>query len=420
MLDPATASAMLSHFDYSVPGIDATKPEPRAFERLRYAKRYPSSSFLKQEAQKRLPRFAFDFLAGGLGRGRAVARNEQAFDNVTLTPRYLVDLSTIDTSVELFGRRWAMPLGVSPVGFGSLYWPRGERALAQAAQIAGVPFAQSTFSNETIEDIGRLAGSSFWFQIYACKDRGVTLDLVARASASGATALLVTIDTPSLSKRELDWRNGLTLSMRPTLRQILAASTCPRWAVERALAGAPRLKTLEAYVPPHLRGTGEGLDALYELTDTWCDWATFDDIRRAWNGPLILKGVLDIDMARQAIDRGADALLVSNHGGRQFDAAEPTIQAVPRIFEALGSRCPILLDSGVRSGLDVLRSMSRGASFCLSGRLFYYGMAALREHGAEHVMAMVGDELRRELMQYGRPSATQVMEEAVAMHGSRK
>jgi len=411
---------MLSHFDYSVPGIDATKPEPRAFERLRYAKRYPSSSFLKQEAQKRLPRFAFDFLAGGLGRGRAVARNEQAFDSVTLTPRCLVDLSSIDTSVELFGRRWAMPIGVSPVGFGGLYWPRSEKVLAKAAQIGGIPFAQSTFSNETIEDIGRLAGSSFWFQIYACKDRGVTLDLVARASASGATALLVTIDTPSLSKRELDWRNGLTLSMRPTLRQILAASTCPRWAVERALAGALRLKTLEAYVPPHLRGTGEGLDALYELTDTGCDWATFDDIRRAWNGPLILKGMLDIDTARQAINRGADALLVSNHGGQQFDAAEPTIQAILRIFEALGSRCPILLDSGVRSGLDVLRSMSRGASFCLSGRLFYYGMAVLREQGAEHVMAMVGDELRRELMQCGRPSAAQVMEDAVAMHGSRK
>lgn len=420
MLDPASASAMLLHFPHQLPGIDPMNPEPGTFERLRHAKRYPSLPFLKKEAQKRLPRFACNFLAGGLGRSRAVARNEQAFDSVTLTPRCSVDLSSVDTSVELFGRRWAMPIGVSPVGFGGLYWPRSEKVLAKAAQIGGVPFAQSTFSKETIEEIGQLAGSSHWFQVYACKDRGVTLDLVARASTSGATALLVTIDTPSLSKRELDWRNGPTRSMRPTLRQILAASTCRRWAVERALAGAPRLKTLEAYVPPHLRGTGEGLDALYELTDTWCDWATFDDIRRAWNGPLILKGVLDIDTARQAIDRGADALLVSNHGGQQFDAAEPTIQAIPRISEALGARCPILLDSGVRSGLDVLRSMSRGASFCLSGRLFYYGMAALHEQGAEHVMAMVGDELRRELMQYGRPSATQVMEEAVAMHGSRK
>jgi (S)-mandelate dehydrogenase len=394
-------------------------PETLAFEGLPYAKRYPSSPFLKQEARKRLPRFAFDFLAGGLGRGRAIACNEKAFDSVLLTPRYLVDLTTVDTSVELFGHRWAMPIGVSPVGFGSLYWPRAERALALAAQNFGVPFSQSTFSNETIEDIGKLAGSSHWFQVYACKDRGVTLDLVARASSSGATALLVTIDTPSLSKRELDWRNGLTLSMRPTLRQILAASRCPRWAVERALAGVPRLKTLEAYVPPQLRGTGEGLDALYELTDTWCDWATFDDIRRAWNGPLILKGVLDVDMARQAVDRGADALLVSNHGGRQFDAAEPTIHAISRIFDALGSRCPILLDSGVRSGLDVLRSLSRGASFCLSGRLFYYAMAALREPGAEHVMAMVGDELRRELRQYGRTSSTHVMQEAITKHGAQ-
>ncbi len=375
----------------------------RPFLEHKSARDYPSIADLKARAEKRLPKFVYDYLAGGLGRERSITRNERAFDEVELIPKFLVKLDTIDPSIELFGQRWSLPLGVSPVGFANLYWPGTELEMARQAQQAGIPFTQSSFSNETIEDIAKVAKDSHWLQLYACRDFGIMEDMMARAQRAGVKNLLVTVDTPQYSKRERDWRNGMTTATTPSLKQLIQIASRPAWALTAAVRGAPTLKTYNAYVDKKDRGKTAGNERIFEFTEAWFDWPMFDKVRQLWKGNLIIKGPMDIELCRMAIERGVDGLLVSNHGGRQFDAAPATIDLLPRIKDAFGETVPILIDSGIRSGLDVLRAMELGADFCMSGRSFYYATAALGGRGAEFVISLLADEIQREMKQYGKP-----------------
>ncbi|MCR8922613.1 alpha-hydroxy-acid oxidizing protein [Dasania sp. GY-MA-18] len=376
----------------------------RPFLEHRGATNYPSVTDLKARAKQRLPKFVYDYLAGGLGRERSLSRNEQAFNNIELVPKFLAELDSIDSSIELFEQNWSLPLGISPVGFADLNWPGTELEMARQAQLAGIPFTQSSFSNETIEAIAEAAGSSHWFQLYACKDFAIMQDLMDRAARNGVKNLLVTIDTPQYSKRERDWRNGMSSSALPSLKQLLQVSSKPAWALQAALKGVPTLKTLNAYVDKKDRGKTAGNNRILELCDSWYDWDLLAKVRQHWQGKLIIKGVMDNELGRQAIAQGADGLLISNHGGRQFDAAPATIDLLPRIKDSVGDSVPLIIDSGIRSGLDVLRAMELGADFCMSGRSFYYGTAALGSRGAEFVIALLADEITREMKEYGKTS----------------
>ncbi|WP_019529070.1 alpha-hydroxy acid oxidase [Dasania marina] len=376
----------------------------RPFIELQSAQDYPAIADLKARAKQRLPKFVYDYLVGGLGRECSIHRNEQAFDEVTLVPNFLVDLHNVNPSIQLFGQTWSLPLGVSPVGFADLYWPGTELIMAKQAKAAGIPFTQSTFSNETIEDIAAVAGDSHWFQLYANRDFGIMQDLMTRAQRAGVKNLLVTVDTPQYSKRERDWRNGMSSSAIPSLKQLAQVSSKPAWALRAACKGVPTLKTLNAYVDKKDRGKSAGNNRLLDLSDRWYDWELLEQVRQCWSGNLIIKGVMDLGLCQQSIERGADGLLVSNHGGRQFDAAPATIELLPRIKDSIGDAVPILLDSGIRSGLDVLRAMELGADFCMSGRSFYYGTAALGDRGAEFVISLLADEITNEMKQFGKTS----------------
>lgn len=366
--------------------------------------RYPAVADLGRKAQRVLPRFAWDYLNGGLGAEACLDRNLAAFRDYPLIPLRLHGKDPVDSAVEVFGRRQALPIGVSPVGYPNLFRHHGERHLAQAASRAGALFTQSTFSTETMECIARHAGDDYWFQLYPSKDIDVTLDMVDRAREAGAQALVVTIDVPIHSKRERDWRNGLSLSLRPSMRMIRQATLRPQWSLTMLAKGFPRLRVLEPYIPAAMQGAAAGYDHIFDLMDAAFCLADLKRIRERWPGPLVIKGVLDAGLARQLFDLGADAIQVSNHGGRQLDAAPASLHCVSRIVEVAGGK-PVFVDGGIRSGSDVLCALHAGATYCFAGRPFYYAVAALgAQAGAQHIFALFQDEIQRTMIQLGSPT----------------
>jgi isopentenyl diphosphate isomerase/L-lactate dehydrogenase-like FMN-dependent dehydrogenase len=357
-----------------------------------------------RKARGVLPRFAWDYLNGGLGTEACLDRNLMAFRDYPLIPARLRGNGPVDPAVDVFAHRQALPIGVSPVGYAGLFRRHGERNLARAAREAGAVFTQSTFSTETMDCVASHAGPGYWFQLYPSKDIDVTLDMVDRAGAAGAQALVVTIDVPIHSKRERDWRNGLSLSLRPSMRMIRQAMLRPKWSLTMLATGFPRLHVLEPYIPATVQGAAAGYDHIFDLMDAAFDMADLKRIRDRWQGPLIIKGVLDPGLARQLFDLGADAIQVSNHGGRQLDAAPASLHCLRRIVEVAGGK-PVFVDGGIRSGSDVLCALHAGATYCFAGRPFYYAVAGLgAQGGARHIFALFRDEIQRTMIQLGTPT----------------
>lgn len=374
------------------------------FARLPTGLKYPSVADLGAKAKRVLPRFAWDYLNGGLGTESCLARNRQAFENYQLIPRCLQDNTANDPTVEVFGKRFASPIGVSPVGYPNLFRHHGERYLARSAAQAGAVFTQSTFSTETMERIAENAGDNYWFQLYPTKDIAVTLDIVDRAAAAGAQALVVTIDVPVHSKRERDWRNGLALSLKPSMRMVMQASVKPWWSLTTVVKGFPRLRVLEPYIPESKQGSPEGYEHIFDLMDAAFGMSDLEKIRARWNGPLVIKGVLDAGLARELFALGADSIQVSNHGGRQLDAAPASLGCLNRIVEVADGK-PVFLDGGIRSGSDVLCALHAGAAYCFAGRPFYYSVAGLgAQAGAQHIFSLFQDEILRTMIQLGIPT----------------
>lgn len=366
--------------------------------------RYPSVPDLGAKAERVLPRFAWDYLNGGLGTEACLARNRLAFQNYQLTPKCLQENAANDPTVEVFGKRFASPIGVSPVGYPNLFRYHGERNLARSASQAGAVFAQSTFSTETMECIAENAGDNYWFQIYPTKDIDVTLDIVDRAKAAGAQVLVVTVDVPVHSKRERDWRNGLSLSLKPSMRMVLQATARPRWSLAILANGFPRLRILEPYIPEAKQGSAEGYDHIFGLMDAAFRMSDIEKLRARWNGPLVIKGVLDSGLAEQLFALGADAIQVSNHGGRQLDAAPASLDCLQRVIKVARGK-PVFLDGGIRSGSDVLCALHAGAAYCFAGRPFYYAVAGLGARtGAQHIFSLFQDEIQRTMIQLGAPT----------------
>lgn len=348
-----------------------------------------------------MPRFAHDYLVGGVAEERCIARNRDDLEKVKLKPRYMREMDEIDTSVTLFGTRYELPVGISPVGFGNLMWPGGEAMLAAAAARANIPYVLSTFATTALEEIADYAEGVAWFQLYVPKDEIVTADLIGRAAAAGYKALVVTVDVPVGGKRERDLKNGLNLPFKLTPRLIWQAATRPAWALGTALKGPPVFHNVMRYAGVAGFGSGEMAHFVSNFLATGVSWERMRQIRDLWKGPLIIKGLLDAEDIAEAVTLGVDGVILSNHGGRQFEASPSPVAMLPEAVRAAGDRLTVMMDSGVRTGLDLLRIKALGGAAGFSARSFMLGLGALGKRGGEQVIEIFRDDVRRGLMQMG-------------------
>jgi len=343
-------------------------------------------------AKARLPHFLFEYLDGGSYDEVTLRRNLEDLQNIALKQRVLRDVSSIDLSTDLFGKRWSMPVGLGPVGLSGLYARRGEVQAARAAAAADVPFTLSTLSACSIDEVARAA--PLWFQLYIVKDRGFVSDMIARAKQAGCGALLLTVDLAVPGTRYRDYRAGLSGSLRGPGSRMWQVFQRLGWAWDVAVRGRPM--TMGNLEP--LLGSGAVLADLMGWVagnfDASVTWKDAEWVRSQWDGPLVIKGILDPDDARTAAASGADGIVVSNHGGRQLDGALSSARALPAIADAVGGRVSILADGGVRSGLDVVRMLALGADFVLMGRAWAYALGARGEAGVAHVLKLIEAEMR--------------------------
>lgn len=359
-------------------------------------------------AKARLPHFLFEYLDGGSYDEVTLRRNVEDLQSVALRQRVLRDVSAIDLSTKLFGQEWAMPVGLGPVGLSGLYARRGEVQAAKAAAGAGVPFTLSTLGACSIGEVAAKTDSPFWFQLYIVKDRAFVSDMIDRAKQARCGAILLTVDLAVPGTRYRDYRAGLSGSMRGPVSRMLQVAARPDWAWDVAVHGRPM--TMGNLEP--LLGSGAMLADLMGWVgrnfDASVTWKDVEWVRSQWDGPLLIKGVLDPEDARAALGSGADGLLVSNHGGRQLDGALSTARALPRIADAVGGRMPVLVDGGVRSGLDVVRMLALGADFVLLGRAWAYALAAAGQAGVAHVLKLIDAEMRVAMALTGCPRIAEI------------
>ena len=366
---------------------------------MHYNPRFPSIVDLARRAGKRIPRFALDYLEGGIGDETLLRRNRKDMDEIFLWPRYLQDVTHVNTQCELFGKHYGLGIGVSPVGLGGLMWPNIEMYLATAAQNANIPYVLSTMSTMSMERIAGLAPDVAWFQLYVPKDIDTMKDLVARAECAGFRALVVTVDIPVGAKRDRELKNGLNLPFRLTPKLLMQIALRPEWAFRTLLNGIPGFVNLEPY------GGSEKIEHLGEfLTSFFMCGVTPERIkmlRRLWHGPLIIKGLQRTVDMETALQLGVDGIIVSNHAGRQLDAAPSSIQALRQVPDALKANTVLMLDSGIRSGLDIIRAKALGAVCSFSGRSFFYGVTGAGADGGRQVIEIFRDEITRTLQQIG-------------------
>jgi L-lactate dehydrogenase (cytochrome) len=361
---------------------------------MSWQRRGHSVEAMRGLARAALPRAVFDFADGGAEDEHTLRRNETAFDGVALLPRPLNGAATRDLSVELFGKRLSLPVIVGPTGLSGLFWPDGERCTARAAAAAGTAFCLSHGSVCTLEDLAATGATPRWMQVFIYRDRSFTRELTERAAAAGFDALVLTVDNQLLGNRERDIRNGFSIPPRLGPAALMGMALRPSW-LWRMRHELKRI-TFGNYVRP---GENSGIKALAgrmaSLLDPAMNWADVDDLRRVWKGPLVLKGILHPDDAKEAVARGADGIVVSNHGGRQLDGAAASLDALPRVVEAVAGRIPVLLDGGVRRGGDVVKALALGATACLIGRPQLWGVAVAGETGVAHVLDIYAREIDR-------------------------
>lgn len=347
---------------------------------------------LKKRAKKRIPRFAFDYLEGGCNQEVALVRNRERLDSMVFEPRYLEDCPPADLSTEIFGRRFATPFGIAPVGLGGLMWPRIAEVLAAAAAKANIPFCLSTVATTSIERAAELAGDCFWFQLYTPTVPEIRDDLLDRAAATGCKVLAVTIDVPVAAFRPRDLRNGLSVPPRVDLRTLADIAARPVWAWHTLRAGVPQFESMRPYMPKGTTIAGSG-EFMRKTMVGGLNRESLARIRDRWKGVLLLKGIETVRDAELAHQLGADGIVVSNHGGRQLDPTRSPIDILPKVCAAVGDRLTILADSGVHSGADIARLLAKGASFVLAGRAFTYGVGAFGRRGGDHAIEILQQEL---------------------------
>jgi (S)-mandelate dehydrogenase len=368
---------------------------------------------LRDMSRRRLPRAIFDFFDGGAEDESTLRGNREAFERVRLLPKVLVNVASVDTKIDLLGKPSALPLAIAPTGGISAGRAGAELALARAAKAIGVPFTLATPAAFTIERVAEEVGGRLWFQLYAVRQREFREKLVARAKAAGYEAILITVDLPVSGKRERDPRNGFRTPYNPNWRNSRDVLFKPAWLLEIMRHGLPGMANFDGYAFSTPAGTDIATAVGREM-DPALDWEAVKRLRDLWPGKLLLKGVERPDDAERAVSVGCDGVVVSNHGGRQLDGAAPTLDALPSVAKAVGSKIVVLLDGGVRRGVDIVKARALGARGVLTGRATLFGAMAGGEAGARRALEILASELERAMQLCGVRSIADIGPDLIA------
>lgn len=361
---------------------------------------YPGVMDLKWRAKRRIPKFVWEYLDSGTGVEATKNRNRAALDQIGFQPSILHGTQTPDLSTTFLGQDFPLPFGVAPIGMSGLIWPDAEGHLARTMAKAGLPYCMSTVASQMPEDIAPHLGAQGWFQMYPPKDPDIRLDLLNRARQAGFKTLVLTVDVPVASRRERQTRSGLTQPPKLTPRLLAQIAQRPAWALGMARSGMPSMRTLDKYVDAQLNLPPTAHIGYLLRTSPDADYVKW--LRDNWQGPLIIKGVMRAQDAEQLGALGADALWVSNHAGRQFDGAPASAEALPEIRAA--TKLPLVFDSGIEGGLDILRAIALGADFVMMGRAFHFALAALGERGPAHLIEILQQDMIANMGQLGAVS----------------
>lgn len=393
----------------------------RSVEDLRSG--YPAAlniAELREAARRRLPRGLYEFVLRGTEDDCALTRNSTDFEQLAMRPRVLADVSARSTQHSFFGATSAMPVAVAPTGAAGLLWFDGEIEVARAARHAGIPFTLSTASIISMERVANEAGGRLWFQLYMLPELRMSLQLVERARSAGYEALIVTVDVPATPNREFNQRNGFSLPLRVTTRNAMDVALHPKWLFRVFLpyllrSGIPMLENYPDELRARLTARPDvkaGLPKADRVT-----WADLKELRRHWTGPLMVKGILRAEDAAMAVDCGADAVIVSNHGGRAFDGSISALMALPPILEKVGARASVFLDGGIERGVQIAKAMSLGADGVFVGRAPLWGVSAAGAKGAARALGILNDELERALAFLGCASVSELDRSLLAFPG---
>lgn len=365
---------------------------------IKFNPNYPSVEDLRRKASKRIPKFAFDYLDGGCNEDVNLHKNTKEIRDIELIPQYLTKHTASSTKTTLFGVEYDAPFGVAPVGLQGLMWPKASEILAQAAHDHNIPFCLSTVTTASIETIAEITEGKSWFQLYHPREDRVRDDIINRVEAAGMPVLVILSDVPTFGFRPRDIRNGLAMPPKMTLSNMVQICGKPNWALRTLLHGQPNFETLKPYMPKGLNLAGVG--AFMDKTFTGrLDEEKIKPIRDLWKGKLVLKGVANEMDVEKAIKLGIDGVIVSNHGGRQLDAGESAIKPLQRIAAKYGDQLTVMMDSGIRSGPDIARTIASGAAFTFLGRAFMYSVAALGNSGGDHIISILKTQLQQVMEQ---------------------
>lgn len=365
---------------------------------LKINSKYPSVSDLREKAKRKIPKFAFEYLDGGCNEDVNLYKNTSDIRKVELLPYYLSKHEGSDMKTELFGHTYDAPFGIAPVGLQGLIWPNSPEILAKAAFDHNIPFVLSTVTTSSIERIAEITEGQAWFQLYHPTENRLRDDIIKRADSAGCPVLVILCDVPTFGFRPRDIRNGLAMPPKMSVKNIMQILGRPEWALKTLLHGQPNFGTLKPYMPKNLdlKQLGKFMDQTFSGR---LNEEKIKPIRDMWKGKLVLKGVSNEADAEKAIRLGLDGIIVSNHGGRQLDAGESTINPLVRIAKEYGDQIKVMMDSGIRSGPDVARTMASGAEFTFMGRSFMYGVAALGSQGGNHTISLLKTELQQVMEQ---------------------
>lgn len=369
-------------------------------------KKYPCVAYMEETAKRRIPGFMRDYLVDGLDDGVSVRKNREALMGVELMPRYLNDADQPNIRCTFMGRDYDAPFGVAPMGLSGLVWPDSERILGAAAKAHNVPYTLSTVANITLEESRKITGENGWFQLYTPQEPEVRKDLLRRCDEAGYDTVMVTVDVPFKTRRNRNIRNGLSVPPKFNLETLFQMTTHPNWALRMLKVGVPQFVNLQPYHNAGQSGNigksiRESTKYIEERMGLHITKERFEGIREMWPHKLLVKGVLHPEEAKSYIDLGADGLIVSNHGGRQLDAAPTAVEVLPNVRAAVGPDVPIIGDGGIRTGLDIARMLALGADFVIMGRPFLYAVGALDRQGGDHVMNIFKAELQACMAQIG-------------------
>lgn len=360
---------------------------------------HPSIEDLRRKAQKRIPRFAFEYLDSATGRELGAKVNRDALDAIGFLPSVLCGRTKANLQAKLLGKPYDLPFGIAPVGMSGLMWAGAERMLAQAAVVHNIPFSLSSVAVASPEDVALHIGQNGWFQHYPVKSADLRRKMLPRIKAAGFHTLIITVDVPEESRRERQRRANLTVPPKADLRTLTEMAVRPAWCLAQLREGVmPRMRFFDDYVPQRGRESFTHAGALIRGIP---DWQYLEELRAEWDGHLIVKGVLRPEDAKRMVEIGADCIWVSNHGGRQFEAGPAVIDQLPKIRAAVGKDVPLIYDSGVAWGLDVMRALAKGADFVMVGRAFQYAVAAFGRKGIDHLVHILKADITANMSQLG-------------------